>query len=335
MVIYICSETKAAKFAATLYARENLLKHIFILNPAAGNKKAEIQILPRILRAVKETGVEYEIHRTVNVGDGERYVRERCSQHQAEGAEKTPLRFYAVGGDGTLSEVANGAHGFADVEITTIPAGSGNDFVRIFEKPKDFLDIQKQLNGTAKPIDLLKCGNRYSINMINIGIDCAVVAKASEFKEMPITKGPLAYVAGVVSVFVKNQGIELRLRIGDDPEIRDEFTLLAIGNGRFCGGGFMGVPKAHIDDGLLDVTLVNKVPRTTFLALVGQYRKGTHVDDPATSKILTYLQCKRITIIPTAGKMDLCVDGEIFPGGDTEVSVEPGAILFSVPASGE
>ena len=148
------------------------MKHIFILNPAAGKGTAEAKILPGILAAAKSADIDYEIHRTINAGDACRFVQNRCLS-EAERA----LRFYAVGGDGTLNEVINGAYGFVNAEIGLIPAGTGNDFPRIFKHPEYFSDISKQLTGQAHTIDLIRYNDRYLINMMNIGLDCAVVAK--------------------------------------------------------------------------------------------------------------------------------------------------------------
>lgn len=303
------------------------MKHIFILNPAAGNKKAESHILPRILHAVKSAGVEYEIHRTLNKGDGEKYVRQACIKSSC----KDRIRFYAVGGDGTLNEVANGAYGFNNAEITVIPAGTDNDFVRIFENTEDFQDISKQLEGSPIPIDLLKCGQRYAVNMVNIGLDCEIAVKASVYKEGPFTKGSLAYIAGAISLLRSNQGIELSASIGNTDEISGEFTLLAIGNGRFCGGGFMSMPNAYIDDGLLDIVLVDKVSRRAFVAFIGKYRQGTHLNDSRIKKVLGYYQSDRIFIEPEGGRMGICIDGEFTKCSTLEVSIEHNAIMFSVP----
>jgi len=80
------------------------MKHIFVVNPAAGKGRAEKEYLPKIQQAVKKEGVSYEIHRTINIGEGETYVR-RLLTERKDPAEI--YRFYACGGDGTLNEVVN------------------------------------------------------------------------------------------------------------------------------------------------------------------------------------------------------------------------------------
>ena len=89
----------------------------------------------------------------------------------AESSER--LRFYACGGDGTLGEVVNGAAGQVNAEVGLIPIGTGNDFVRNFADAGDFFDIEAQVMGEARAIDLIKCNDRYGINVVNVGFDCA------------------------------------------------------------------------------------------------------------------------------------------------------------------
>lgn len=305
------------------------MKHFFVLNPVAGAKTAEKLILPKILEAAKAEGVDYEIHRTMNIGDGEKYVINRCLTFPDES-----LRFYAVGGDGTLNEVVNGAYGFSNAEIAFIPAGTGNDFVRIFEGQKNFSDIRKQIRGQAIPIDAIRYSDgskdRFIINVLNIGLDCDVVAEKNKISENLKINGPLAYLAGVAVVFAGNRGFPMIVTLQDGRVLDEEFTLIAVGNGSFYGGGFKGVPEASINDGLLDVSLVRKVNRRTFASLIGKYKKGTHLKSKLAKSLITYKQCRSLTIEPK-GAMQICVDGEIFDSGTIDISIVPGAVKFSLP----
>lgn len=299
------------------------MKHIFILNPAAGKREAETRILPGILTAVKAEEVDYEIHRTINVGDATRYVRERCLSQPEE-----VLRFYAVGGDGTLNEVVNGAYGFDHAEIAFIPAGTGNDFARVFPNHTYFSDIRRQLLGKARPMDLIRYNGRFCINVLNIGLDCQVVSEVIRLKKNPLLKGAMAYGAGVAAVFVKNKGYRMTISLEDGSCFDGEMTLVAIGNGAFYGGGFKGVPKARPDDGLLDVSIISKVSRLTFARLIGKYRAGTHLDTPRD--FIHYAQCRSLTIRSEEG-LKICADGEIEEAGELSVSIEPSCIRFSAP----
>ena len=301
------------------------MKHIFVLNPVAGKGNADSLILPEIIKEVKGLGIDYEIHRTINVGEATNYVSKKCKQNSDEN-----IRFYAIGGDGTLNEVANGAVGHHNAEIAFIPAGTGNDFARVFTNYKYFNDINRQLNGIAKPIDLIKCNDNYIVNMLNIGLDCDAALKAAYFKNNTFLRGQLAYIAGVLTVFVANKGSELTISLENGEKHVGEFTLVAIGNGAFCGGGFKGVPKAKLDDGLLDASIIRKVSRRTFVAMINEYRKGTHLDHPDPEGIFSYIQCKNLNIKTNKETM-ICADGNQIFSNELSISIQPNAIKFSVP----
>ncbi len=318
------------------------MKHIFVMNPAAGKGKAGEIFLPKIIETAKRMAVDYEIHRTIAPGDAEHFVRVRCEALKRD-SNLTPHRFYACGGDGTLNEAANGAYGYSNAEIAMIPAGTGNDFPKMFGSVSQFEDIEKQICGSARTIDLIRYEAvsaddaleatvtvRYAINMFNIGLDCNVADEVVRIKQYPFVSGTFAYILGIGVVLGKKEGVTLKICFDDDEIQEGEIMLTAIGNGCYCGGGFKGVPNALIDDGLMDVSIVGKISRRKFLSLIGKYRKGTYLYDPATAGIINYKKCRSLKIIP-CNKMKICVDGEISTVGQTTFEIVPHAIKFSVP----
>ena len=123
------------------------MKHIFLINPAAGKKgNAESIIRPQIEDYCGKAGLDYEIYVTKCQGDAQNYCREHAKSGEA-------LRFYACGGDGTLYEVVNGAYGYPNCEVAVIPLGSGNDFVRLFGTKEQFCNVEAQVTGI--PLSLI------------------------------------------------------------------------------------------------------------------------------------------------------------------------------------
>jgi YegS/Rv2252/BmrU family lipid kinase len=333
------------------------MKHIFIMNPAAGKGKAGKVFLPKIIETAKRMGIDYEIHRTMAAFDAQHFVKGRCESRKADQGVEELLRFYAIGGDGTLNEVVNGAFGYHNVEIAMIPSGTGNDFPKSFGELNSFENIEQQILGTARPVDVIRyeatppspfSGSfsgaqldalfesdpdpvvRYGINMFNIGLDCNVADKVAEIKEHPLVPGPLAYGLGTAIMLAKKEGVDLEICL-DNGEVYDgPIMLVAIANGSYCGGGFNGVPRAVADDGLIDVQIVGNISRRTFLSLIGKYRKGTHLEDPVTKSFITYRKCKSLTIRPR-NTVKICTDGEVSMVGETTFEIIPGAIKFSVP----
>ena len=126
------------------------MKHYFIINPAAGNGRAQEAILPRIMDAVKKWGADYEIHRTSGPGEATTYIKGKIKANTGE-----RLRFYSCGGDGSAAEALAGLYGAEGAELAIIPAGSGNDYIRNFGTSEQFLDVTAQIAGEAVPVDVM------------------------------------------------------------------------------------------------------------------------------------------------------------------------------------
>ena len=141
------------------------MKHIFVINPAAGPKSSE-EFVKNQLEAIGALDIS-EIYVTKGPKDATNFVRTRCAESPDE-----QLRFYACGGDGTLCEVVAGVVGFDNAEMTCYPCGSGNDYVKYYGGKDVFLDLKSLINSEATPVDLMKVCGRYSINITLLKI-CA------------------------------------------------------------------------------------------------------------------------------------------------------------------
>jgi diacylglycerol kinase family enzyme len=284
--------------------------HIF--NPASGLKHS-----PELLD--KGAAAKEESYVTTAVGDCERQIYETC-------LTRPETHFVVYGGDGTVAEAANGIirAGAGDKALlSVIPAGTGNDFVRSFpEKDRIYT------------IDALQYGDRYAANIINFGFDSRVVAKTARYKKA--FPGSAAYLAGVADTFFQKLGERWQVEIEDENgqiETFDEvFTLALAANCQYYGGGFHSAPLADPADGLIDFVAVRKVSRGTFIRLIGDYKKGTHLDPetgkpyPKFEKFILYRRCKRVRL---SGIRDLCADGEIEAANEVEITVAPAVLRIA------
>lgn len=299
-----------------------MMKHVFLVNPIAGTKKFQQGLAEKIKAAAAKLQVDFEIHVTTGVGDARDFT--------AAYDETAAARFYAVGGDGTLNEALNGVlkrKGYS--ELTVIPCGTGNDFVRMFPNQTAFFDLEKLITAKARPIDAFTtdlgiCG----INMINIGIDAQTAAGVHQFSR--IFPGSMAYIVSLLNRFVRKIGIEMEIFVDGQPPVKEVFALTSFANGKACGGGFMAAPKAEIGDGLLEITSVRKITKLQFLQLVKGYKEGTHVDNPKYAPYLAYCRGKKVTL-KTASPTDICVDGEIFKAKNVTAEILPDAVNFVIP----
>lgn len=298
------------------------MKHIFIINQNAGLKH-RTALLSAISDACEREKADFEIFYTDRPRAAEDFVRERS-------ADGGSYRFYACGGDGTLSEVANGAFGFENVEVAVIPSGTGNDFVRNFSNSEFFTDITRQLRGKLRTFDLIRINDRFAVNTVNIGFDCSVVSLLEKMRGKRLLKLFRSYTVSAFIKMITMPKSTLTFHHGGSASTR-RFTLCAIGNGRFCGGGYKSNPKALLDDGKFDVFEANsKVGRLLFLRILGKYRAGVLVGDPKYDKYITYTVTDELSL---EGKtpFEYCVDGEVMEASSVNLSVCRNALRFVIP----
>lgn len=298
----------------------------FILNPKSGRSPQQKAMESDIVDACLKRQLSYHIYYTTCRKDSITYIRNMIKEYPEE-----RQRFICVGGDGTINEVANSAPGNPNVEFGVIPNGSGNDFVRNFTSQRRFSEIDRQIDGDVCTVDLIKCNDDYCVNMVNIGFDCSVVIEADRFRKYKFISPSISYILGVViGFFFKKFGTKMKI-IFDDGEIIDkELTLTAIGNGKFCGGGFKTAPKANLRDGLLDICIIDKVARPTFLKLVGSYKAGTFLENKSAQKIVKYVQAKHFKM-EFEQPQPICIDGEISNAKTIDFTVIPKAFNFVIP----
>ena len=308
------------------------MKTVFILNPEAGKKNNLITLSESIKRAALDCGKDVEIYITKAQGDATDFVRGKCEDGEH-------IRFIACGGDGTLSEVVCGAIGYDNAEIGVIPMGTGNDFCRNFSKDYDFASPEAQLCGDTVECDAIKYttevdGKRvegYCANMFNIGFDCNVADLTGTIKKKTPLAGSLAYFAAILATLVRKKCTELEVFLDDKKAHDGKLLLTSLANGSFCGGGIMSNPGAAINDGLINVNIINNVSRLRFISLLPYYMKGTHGSLRGIERVITTCGAQRVKIVPKDNKIRLCIDGEIIDAGVTEFEVVHNAFHFVLP----
>lgn len=300
------------------------MKHIFVINPAAGNGKSQPKLEADVSEFCRARDIDFLIYQTCSGEDAENFVRTTAAGCDGE------CRFYACGGDGTICNVVNGAFGMANAEVGVIPIGTGNDFVRNFSNSELFFDIGAQLSGTSQRVDVIKYNDRVLINMLNTGFDCEVVRRVAGIKKNPLIPGGLAYIAGVFETLVKKPGVKMTVSVDGGEPVEKDLLLTCIGNGSFCGGGFHSEPYASVNDGMMDVCFVNNVTRRKFISMLSSYKDGTYLLRKDSAEIAEYVRAKSLDItFPVL--QGVSIDGEIEEYTHMEINILPGGLRFSVP----
>ena len=296
---------------------------MFVINPFAGGKKNRFKETEHKISEFA-SGLEdpYEIYITKEPMDA-------SSKVALDAESEDQLYVYACGGDGTLSECANGAALRANVAITHYPCGTGNDFIKMFgdEYVAQFEDLHSLANGTVRPLDLIKCGDRYGINICSVGIDARVGTDVHKYSKIPIIGGATGYVTSLIVNVIKGVKQPLKV-ITDSGTIEKELTLVCACNGRFYGGGFNPVPDALPNDGILEYLIVSGVSRFKVAQIVGKYAKGRFRE---LDSVITHIRGAHMTI-ESERELIVNIDGEAVKARSICFDVVPSGINFIFPS---
>ena len=246
----------------------------------------------------------------------------------AESGEE--VRIYACGGDGTAGEVANGIAGFPNAAMSVIPIGTGNDFLKNFGADAEkFQDAENLWDGEVQPLDLIDCNGRLCLTIACNGLDARVAEDVHRYGKSPALSGKGSYIASVAVNFL-GSAISRRWTVSLDggKAVTDDFTLVALCNGRYYGGGFFPVPEARMNDGVLHALIIRKVTRPEFLRLIGPYSKGKHRELPP--RLVQVFPAKEIRITAEEDIVT-CLDGECFHSREVVLRMADKRVNFFGP----
>ncbi len=281
-----------------------MTQYTFILNPKAG-RGATARLAKSLRSALRERNVDHDLVFTTRPGEATELARKAAGRY-----------VIAVGGDGTVNEVANGVIG-SDKIMGVIPSGSGNDFVKMVNQGKGFTAVlDRLLQGQTRRIDVgtVECsGNgtpgsiaeprRYFVNGVGIGFDAAVAARTREIKYL---RGTFLYLVAVFQMLGKYRAPLFHISSDGRSTEESRHLLIAIGNGTCAGGGFYLTPRAKIDDGVFDVCLIDDVSIGTILHLMPKAMRGKHLN----ARQVKYFYSKDLAL-QADGSFYVHADGEI------------------------
>lgn len=303
---------------------------VAIVNPKAAGGRA-LRAWPAYAGALKAAGVEFRALETEAPGHAIELTRSAI-QAGAQGV-------IAVGGDGAANEVVNGffRHGLPispETRFAYIPVGTGADLQRTLQAPTDPTGAARAIAADkteAVDVGYLRLtgpgGNpveRMFLNLTSFGMggDVSVASKRTPLAKL---NGKLAFLYGTFAVFLRYRGRWVKLWLDDAVEpLEFDVTNVALGNGRFHGGGMHPCPKASLTDGLLDVTVIE---RLGMFELIRDIRV-LYSDDVYVHPKVHGWQVKRIRV---EGDALAEVDGEALGGTPLEAEVRPGALRLIRP----
>jgi diacylglycerol kinase (ATP) len=288
---------------------------LVLANPAAGHGRVR-RLGAEAVRLLESAGLKVET--IVSRGPG------HLEAVAAAEAQRGRARLVAIGGDGTLSEVARGllASGEAPAVLGIVPLGTGNDFIKTMGLPRHWRAACRQLAAGCRPrqVDAGRVNGRWFVNGVGYGFDAAIARATGLFKWLP---GPLGYGAGMLEALragVRPAMCHIRWAGGED---RRAITLIAACNGQYAGGLFHLAPRAAADDGQLDLVWADALGRLQVLRHAPSVIRGRHEGLPITHLARSpWVEIESDTALPAQA------DGELFGESLTRLSIElaPGAL---------
>lgn len=296
------------------------MKHIFIINPAAGKYDRTEEYTETIEAVFTGRGLAYEILRSRERGDCTRLAREAAETGEA-------VRIYACGGDGTLNEVVNGVAGYENAAVTHFPGGSGNDMIKVFSDTSAFFSLERLLDCEETRFDLIRCNGVYAANVVSMGLDARVGTEIAKYKRLPLVSGKGAYIISLLVNLIKGINQHFVVTLDDGTKLDRRFTLICACNGRWYGGGFNPVPDAQPDDGILNVLTIRDVNIFQASRVVGEYQNGHYKDYP---QLIAHHPCRKLTIDCDKPSV-VNIDGEAIFTDHAEIELLPAALRFFYP----
>ncbi|MGI5899278.1 MAG: diacylglycerol/lipid kinase family protein [Christensenellales bacterium] len=279
-----------------------------VANKTAGHGAAAA-VLDNVRAYLNEKKVQFIVGET----QAPFHATELAAQAVSNGAKCV----FALGGDGTVREVAEGMKG-SSVPMGIIPAGTGNDISKAVNLPGRPIEaLQAGLDGTARRVDLGMINDLSFVNIVGTGFDVNSLRWTLKFKKM--MRGLLPYLIGGLLAIITHKNIDVKLTI-DGLERRLPIMMISVANGKCFGGGMKVAPDAELDDGLFDVVIVHPVPRWKIPLLLPKFISGK----VKTIKYAETLRCKE-AIIEREGQY-MNVDGELIPMDRAHIRILPSEI---------
>jgi diacylglycerol kinase (ATP) len=299
-------------------------KVVFLVNPASDNG-ATGKRWPELARRAASLGLA-----------GDALLSERPGQLTElarRAADDGARLLIAVGGDGTVNEIANGIAGRDSVELAVIARGTGWDFIRTYGIPHKLDDaIAVARDGQARSIDLGRVRYRawagdetesYFANIASAGMSGAIAQRANQTTKA--LGGKASYLWATVAVFARWRNTELRVTVGD--EVRSgRMHDAVVANGRYFGGGMMICPDARPDDGLFDVLLIGDVTKRDLMLTMPKLYRGKHLPHPKAE-----LLRGELVTVEAPETLPVQLDGEQPGTTPASFEVEPSALRLRVP----
>jgi YegS/Rv2252/BmrU family lipid kinase len=227
----------------------------------------------------------------------------------------------AVGGDGTVNEVVNGFFEAGtpvnpDAVLGVISRGTGSDFIKTMNLPKEIEGAARALRGRAvKRCDAGRFTSRgpngketerYFVNIADFGVGGEAIVRVNNTSKA--FGGFLSFLYGTLKTLWVYKGKKVKFTIDDNSQIEQIINTVVVANGQYFGGGMQVAPEAKADDGLFDIIILDDLSFIESLLNIPKLYKGTHIHNPK-------VRCLRGKTLVAESDEDVLIDVEGEQGG--------------------
>jgi len=286
-----------------------------IVNPASGGGRAG-RIAPAVLAELRRLGLAARRSDTRDL----QHARALALEAAQDGETAV-----ALGGDGLVGALADALRAVPGALLGVLPGGRGNDLARVLGIARDPLAACATIaNGSARPLDLGEVAGTAFVGIASVGFDSEAnrIANAA-----PARLGNLVYAYGALRALAAWHPARFTVEL-QPPGERIQFTgyTVAVASSRAYGGGMLIAPDADLQDGLLDIVLIDAVGRLRFVANLPKVFRGTHVGLPEVR-----VKRAREVTIEADRPFALYADGDPIAQLPARVRALPAAVNVLVP----
>ncbi len=284
-----------------------------LVNPAAGAGAGTRKLDP-IRRRLAESGLEVAVAATDSAVHAGELAREAAQRGE---------EVVAFGGDG-MARIAAAAIRGTDAVLGLLPGGRGNDFAAVLGIPRDPLAACEVIvSGQVRTIDVGEVNGQTFLGNASIGLESEVTPIANA---APRLGGRAVYLAATMYGLARWRPARFELELDGRRADYTGYMAAAANSGRF-GGGMRLVPDAQLDDGLLDVVVIEHTPRLNFIRNTPKVFRGTHVHEPTV-----HIERAREIRLGADRPFEVYADGDAIAVTPALVTVVPAALKVRVAA---
>ena len=306
-------------------------KWFLVVNPISGSGKG-LDDFPLISKLLRDNDIKCEAVFTEH--------KYHATELTVEAINAGYRNIIVVGGDGTLHEVINGLFiqkcvEPSEVTVAVISVGTGNDWIRMYGLPKQYSAVIRAIKegytflqdvAAVEYEEARYNQTRYMANVAGVGFDAAVIQHCTTMRERG-AKGASLYIRALIGTFFRYKPTGVKIWVDDRLMYNNLLFSLAIGVGKYNGGGIQQLPVAVADDGLLDITLIRPIHWWHIV-----FRLRRFFNEIYSIGHVQHFQGSKIRI-ESSPEVNLEIDGELLGGSPVELRVLHRAVKVIVNKS--